>query len=120
MFSISPFSIPSTVHDPDARVTPRHPAVFALHRVGSGLLARIGALPYDSRDGLPSKEQQLADLGINWATDAAYDAQLAEELAHAQLRRHKGVAAATPAEPVVPPSAVRARCGRAFGLKSSI
>lgn len=57
-----------------------------LRGVTGAALARISTLPYDSRDSLPSKEQQLAELGISWATDAAYDAQLAQELARARLQ----------------------------------
>jgi hypothetical protein len=79
-------------------------------------LARVGTLPYDSRDGLPSKKQQLAELGISWATDAAYGTVLAQELADSRLHRHAGVAAATPAEPVVPPPAVGDRFHWSVGM----
>jgi len=105
MFPIFPLSTPSLVHDPGAKLHPRRPAVFALQQVCGAIgawLARLGALTYDSREGLPSKEQQVAALGISWATDAAYDAELAQELADARLRRRKGVAVATPAQPEVP------------------
>lgn len=65
---------------------PRLSRMGHLHDVFEAALVRIGALPYDSRDSLPSEEQQLAELGISWATDAAYDAQLAQELARARLQ----------------------------------
>lgn len=54
--------------------------------VGEGL-ARLGALPYDSRERLRSKEQDLASRGIRWAADAADDAILARELEAARRRR---------------------------------
>lgn len=68
-----------------------------LRGVTGAALARISTLPYDSRDSLPSKEQQLAELGISWATDAAYDAQLAQELAGSRLRRHDRMSTGLPA-----------------------
>lgn len=66
------------------------------------LLARVGALPYDSRERLTTKEQQLAMFGISWATDAPYDAELAQELAGARRRRQADVAAAAPVHQAVP------------------
>lgn len=83
----------------------RRPALDDLGRergVIGTTLARIGALPYDSRERLASKEEQLAALGINWATDAPYDAELAQELERARLRRQTGVPTAIPAPAEVP------------------
>jgi hypothetical protein len=84
--------------------------------VAGTALARIRTLSYDSRDRLLSEEQHLAALGMTWATDAAYDAHLAEELARSRLQRDAGVATATPADAVEAPSAVRARLRWSSGM----
>lgn len=92
---------------------PRRPAIIALRQQGGVIgvtFARIGALPSDSRERLTTKEQQLAELGISWATDTAYDAELARDLARSRLRRHKGVPTATSAPAEVP----RTMVGRRF------
>lgn len=53
-------------------------------------LARVDEHTWDSRETLPTKEQQLAVLGVSWETNLAYEADLAEELAAARRRRLMG------------------------------
>lgn len=65
----------------------------ALARLG----ARMAALVPDSRDGLRTKEQDLAAWGVRWVPDSAQDEALALELQAARARRQAGTAA--PAEP---------------------
>ena len=82
-----------------------HSMIGALQQVARAIgpvMARVGAIASDSREGLPSKEQQLAGYGIRWATDPAYEAELAQELEVARRRRHADLPVGPVAQPVVP------------------
>jgi hypothetical protein len=61
--------------------------VTAAREVVGAILSWFASLPCDSRDRLRSKEQELAMLGINWATDSVHDAALAREIDVARQRR---------------------------------
>jgi hypothetical protein len=80
------------------RAASARPAASAVTRA-AGVFARIislmGALVPDSRDGLRSKEQDLAAWGITRQGDGAHDEALALELRAARFRRQVGIA--TPA-----------------------
>lgn len=60
---------------------------------------RVGTVAYDSREGLRSKEQDLAAYGITWTTDLGDEEDLARELQAARQRRLAGVSTARLAEP---------------------
>ena len=51
------------------------------------------------REGLRSKEQELAAYGVTWTTDLADEEELARELQAARRRRLAGLSAVMPAEP---------------------
>jgi hypothetical protein len=70
----------------------RHVWVAAQQFLG-GVLGRIAALAHDSRDGLRSKEQELAVHGMNWTTDPAFDEALAHQIDAARLRRRPELSA---------------------------
>jgi hypothetical protein len=61
--------------------------VTAAQQVVGAILSWFASLPCDSRERLRSKEQELAMLGINWATDSVHDAALAREIDVARQRR---------------------------------
>lgn len=107
--TVPPYTDKPSQHRDSLAAKPRLSRIGHLRGVTGATLARIGALPYDSRDSLPSKEQQLAELGISWATDAAYDAQLAQELADSRLRRHDRMSTGLPAHQTAATSAVSGR-----------
>jgi hypothetical protein len=67
----------------------------------STALDRMVMLLPDSRDGLRSKEQELAATGVSWASDPGYDEMLARQIEDARLRRRVGY----PTVQSVPPSA---------------
>lgn len=86
----------------------RHPMAGALGWTGAAtgtVLAWAGALICDSREGLHSKEQQLAAYGVSWIADPAYDAELAQELKTAREQRHAGVSVTSPTESTMPAAA---------------
>ena len=78
------------------RAASARPATSAAAKA-AGVFARLvslmGALVPDSRDGLRSKEQELAAWGITWQGDRAHDEALALELRAARFRRQAGIAA---------------------------
>ena len=83
--------------------------VAAARQAVRAILSWVADLPYDSRERLDSKEQQLAVLGINWATDSVYDAALAREIEVARQRHRaagdvapRGIAASRPVPPHSP------------------
>lgn len=93
---------------PRISISPRPSSVGALRRAGTAIgaaLSRVGALPSDSREGLRSPEQQLAAYGVRWATDLAYETELAQELAAAGQQRRACVAAPRIVPPVAPDDA---------------
>jgi len=76
--------------------------VTATSRGAAGAWARlgalVGALAEDSRDGLRTKEQDLAGWGVTWASNPTHDEVLALELRAARMRRLAGTTvSATPA-----------------------
>ncbi len=78
--------------------------VTATSRGAAGAWARlgalVGALAEDSRDGLRTKEQDLAGWGVTWASNPTHDEVLALELRAARMRRLAGTTvSATPASP---------------------
>jgi hypothetical protein len=82
----------------------QHPVTDTLRQLGTVLaraLAHVGASACNSREGLVSKEQQLAWWGVSWASDPTDDAQLAQELEASRRRRHAGTSGVPPAQPVV-------------------
>jgi hypothetical protein len=87
--------------------------VAAAREVVGAILRWVADLPYDSRERLGSKEQELAALGISWATDSVHDAALAREIEVArQLRRAVGDVApggVAAARPDLSPQAARGR-----------
>jgi hypothetical protein len=72
-------------------------AVLAPFRAIAWTLSRIGALAQDSRESLRSKEQDLAVLGVTWATDRAHERDPAAELRAVLCRG----AAASPSYPTL-------------------
>ena len=62
-------------------------AVAAGRQAIAALLRWVTNLPYDSREQLGSKEQELAILGISWAIDPGHDTALAREIELARQRR---------------------------------
>jgi hypothetical protein len=69
----------------EARPMARRPPapIIAVRRASAAAratLARIAALPMDSRQGLRSKERELATFGISWGTNPTDDRLLAEEI----------------------------------------
>jgi hypothetical protein len=61
--------------------------VVASRQAVAARLRWVANFPYDSRERLGSKEQELAMLGISWATDPLHDAALAREIEVARQRR---------------------------------
>jgi hypothetical protein len=83
-----------------ARQSATSRSISPWRRVGGILAAVLGsfaALAYDSRDGLPSKEQELAAHGFFWEPDPVQARSLAEEIQAARARRR---AALTPLAPL--------------------
>jgi hypothetical protein len=77
------------------------PIVGKVRQILSAALDRIVMLLPDSRDGLRSKEQELAAVGVAWSSDSAHDEMLARQIEAARLRRRVGY----PAAQSVPPPA---------------
>lgn len=50
-------------------------------------ICRLSPVLHDSRDSVPSKDKDLALLGMMWATDLATETELAQQLAASRLRR---------------------------------
>lgn len=76
-------------------------------------LGRAAALVPDSRETLRCKEQDLAALGVTWASDPAADRALARGLLAARARREARRLPVLVGEPLEEPSAVhRARAPR--------
>lgn len=63
--------------------------VAAAWQALAAVLRWIGDLPWDSREQLQSKEQELAMLGTTWTSDPVYDATLAREIGVARQRRRE-------------------------------
>jgi len=72
-----------------------------VRRILNSALDRMVMLLPDSRDGLRSKEQELAATGVSWTSDPGYDEILARQIEDARLRRQVGY----PAAQSVPPPA---------------
>jgi len=68
--------------------------VAAVRQAVGAVVHWIADLPCDTRERLHSKEQELAMRGISWASDPAYDAALAREIAVARQRRREASALA--------------------------
>jgi hypothetical protein len=73
----------------------RSPAGEAMRAV----LDLVYTFAYDSREGLHTKDQELAAYGVVWSTDLAYEDELGLELQAARQRRVAGVSAAPLAAP---------------------
>ncbi len=83
--------------------------IVAVRDTARATLSWLGDLPCDSRERLHSKEYELATLGVNWVSDPAHDAALAQEIAVARQQRlasHQipGDAATAPGAPLSPSS----------------
>jgi hypothetical protein len=79
----------------------RHAArwvVAAAWQAVVAVLRWVADLPWDSRERLRSQEQELAMLGITWASDPVHDAALAREIEIARQRRREVDALAPAAE----------------------
>jgi hypothetical protein len=102
-------SAPGTEH----RAAPHRQIFAAARQVVGTILSWVADLPYDSRERLGSKEQELAVLGISWATDPLHDAVLAREIEVARQRRRSAGELASGAiaapRPGPPPEAIRGR-----------
>jgi len=81
--------------------------VMAAKEAVGTMLRWVATLPCDSRERLRSKEQELAMLGISWATDPLHDAALAREIEVARQRRR----AAGEVAVALPDLALQVACG---------
>ena len=63
------------------------PVLAGVLRGIGAALGHAAALVPDGREGIRSKEQDLATLGVRWATDSADDVVLARELQAARAQR---------------------------------
>jgi hypothetical protein len=70
----------------DGRHAARRVVVAVWQAIGA-VLHWVADLPCDSRERLRSKEQELAMLGITWASDPVHDAALAREITVARRGR---------------------------------
>jgi hypothetical protein len=83
--------------------------IVAVRDAARATLSWLADLPCDSRERLHSKEYELATLGVNWMSDPAHDAELAQEIAIARRQRLAsnqipGDAAMAPGAPLSPSS----------------
>ncbi len=85
--------------------------VTATSRGAAGACARlgalVGALAKDSRDGLRTKEQDLAHWGVTWTRTPTDDEVLALELRAARMRRLAGTTVSAATAPTAPVTGLR-------------
>lgn len=94
-----------------ARLTDQARTAPLRHATGGVIgtvLHHLGRLPCDSREGLRSKERDLAAYGITWTYHLADEEELARQVVAARQRRLAGVAVLSSSDPVAR-SAVGAR-----------
>ncbi len=87
--------VPHTARTTTARPPSSADALWQTGMAVGAALARHRMRLHDSREGLTSKDEQLASYGVRWSLDLAYETELARELGAARQQRFGGATAAS-------------------------
>ncbi len=95
--------VPHTARTTTARPPSSADALWQTGMAVGAAFARLRMRLHDSREGLTSKDEQLASYGVSWSMDLAYETELAREV---DAARHQRFGGATAASLVGPPIVV--------------